>query len=163
MSECCRTMRKKSERLTIGWREWVALPDLGVEAVKAKIDTGARTSAIHAYKLAAFEREGRRWIRFRLHPVQRHRIPEILCETPVLDERVVTDSGGSAEKRYVIETTLRIGSVERGIEMTLTRRDNMQFRMLLGRTAISKGFLVSPGQSFLMGRELANVYEGRSE
>lgn len=144
-------MRKKSSPITIGWREWVSLPDLGVSAIKAKIDTGARTSAIHAYRVQEFQRDGERWLKFRLHPVQQRRLPEIQCEAQLVDRRTVTDSGGKPEERFVISTTLRIGEIEREIEMTLTRRDNMRFRMLLGRTAISKGFLVSPGRSFLTG------------
>ena len=146
-------MRKKSSPTIIGWREWVALPDLGVSAIKAKIDTGARTSAIHAYRVEEFQRDGERWLRFRLHPVQQRRLPEIRCEAPVVDQRTVTDSGGKPEERFVISTTVRIGAIERKIEMTLTRRDTMRFRMLLGRTAISKGFLVSPGRSFLTGNQ----------
>ena len=156
-------MPKRSERVTVGWREWVSLPELRVPAVKAKVDTGARTSAIHAHGVREFQRRDTRWLRFRLYPLQNSKTVEIVCEAPILDERTVTDSGGHREKRFVISTSLRIGDTEFPIEMTVTRRDNMRFRMLLGRTAVAKRFVVDPGRSFLMGRQLARAYEGRKQ
>lgn len=135
----------------LGWREWVKLPDLGLGWIKAKVDTGARTSALHAFYTERFERDGKPWVRFGVHPEQGNSDKVVHCEAPIIDDRVVTDSGGHKENRPVIRTTLCLGGVEHNVEMTLTDRDSMLFRMLIGRTAISQGFLVSPGQSFKLG------------
>lgn len=137
----------------LGWREWVDLPDLGLGPIKAKVDTGARTSCLHAFELDPFESEGQPWIRFKVHPVQKDDSLVIQCEAPVYDQRSVTDSGGHTEQRYVICTRLRIGSWDQSVEMTLTGRDNMRFRMLIGRTTLKAGgFLVNPGVSYQAGR-----------
>ncbi len=140
--------RRKREQLVVGWREWIALPDLGVERIKAKLDTGARTSALHAYRVKPFRRGRRRFVRFYVHPVQHRRLPELLCEAPIVDERVVTSSNGRREQRYVIETPLRMGEQVWMIQVTLTNRDEMGFRMLLGRQALRKRLLVDSGTSF---------------
>jgi hypothetical protein len=134
---------------TLGWREWVALPELGIENIKAKVDTGARTSALHAFYLQPFTRDDRTWVRFGIHPQQRSDSVEVHCEAPVTDRRTVTDSGGHSEERYVITTLVTLGDQPVEMEMTLTDRENMRFRMLLGRTAIRGHFLVDPGRSYL--------------
>ena len=136
----------------LGWREWVGLPELGLAPIKAKVDTGARTSCLHAFELDPFERDGKPWIRFKVHPVQKDDSQVVQCEAPVWDQRPVTDSGGHTEQRYVIRTRLRIGSWDQDVEMTLTGRDNMRFRMLIGRTTMKAGeFLVNPSLSYQLG------------
>lgn len=140
------------ELTTVGWREWVSLPELGVDSIKAKIDTGARTSALHAFRAKPFVQNGQRRIRFGVHPVQRHRHPDILCEAPLIGERIVISSNGQHELRFVITTMLRIGAFSWPIEMTLADRDQMGFRMLLGRQALAGRFLVHPGSSYKFGR-----------
>lgn len=144
----------KMEVTTVGWREWLSLPDLGVSRIKAKVDTGARTSAIHAFELDSFEKEGKQWVRFALHPNQDDTETVIWCEAEVLDQRNVTDSGGHTEQRFVILTHVQLGSKIWPVEVTLTNRDNMLFRMLLGRTAMTSGnIVVDPAKSFLAGQK----------
>lgn len=139
---------------TVGWREWLTLPELGVANIKAKVDTGARTSAIHAFAVESFEKDGKTWVRFGLHPNQGDTETAIWCEAEVLDQRNVTDSGGHTEKRFVISTQVQLGNRIWPIEVTLTNRDNMLFRMLLGRTAmISGNIVVNPAMSFLAGHK----------
>ncbi len=135
----------------VGWREWLALPQLGIPWIKAKVDTGARTSALHTCFVEEFTRDNQYWVRFRLHPLQATSMPELICEAPVKDRRVVSDSGGHREQRYVIETMARLGNHEWPIEMTLTNRETMRFRMLLGRTAMDQ-LLVDPSRSYCFDR-----------
>ena len=139
-------------RLLIGWREWVSLPELNMPWLKVKIDTGARTSALHTFQVEPYHKDGVLWVRFGMHPQQHNMDVEIYCDAKVTDRRNVTDSGGHTEQRYVISTLLKLG--ERGwpIELTLTNRDNMRFRMLLGRTAMKGRTLVNPDASFLLGK-----------
>ncbi|MDH3454599.1 MAG: RimK/LysX family protein [Desulfuromonadales bacterium] len=136
----------------IGWREWLALPALGIPAIKAKVDTGARTSSLHAFFVEPYEESGLQMVRFGVHPLQRRLNVELLCTAEVKDFREVSDSGGHREMRYVIETEILLGTQTRLVEMTLTNRDNMKFRMLLGRTAMTK-LLVAPDRSYLLGRK----------
>ncbi len=147
-----------NDKLLIGWREWVELPNLGIPAIKAKVDTGARTSALHAFMLEPFEEGGIQKVRFGMHPLQKRQDIEIFCVADVLDQRVVSDSGGHRELRYVIRTPVRLGGREWDIEATLTNRDTMKFRMLLGRTALSPGTMVDPTFSYLTGRAVARAY-----
>lgn len=128
----------------------VSLPGLGISSVKAKIDTGARTSCLHTFRLEPFEKDNTTWVRFWLHPKQNNTTDEIVCEALVIDQRVVRDSGGHEEYRYVIESNVTVGEHSWPIEITLTNRENMRFRMLLGRTAMKGKIVVDPGKSFLV-------------
>lgn len=138
--------------LTFGWREWVALPDLGIARIKAKVDTGARTSALHAFEVTPILEDGRQRVAFRMHPEQKDSETIVDCVADILDQRVVTDSGGHKEERYVIRTTLKIGKHAWPIEATLTARDDMLFRMLVGRTAMKGRAVVNPGRSYVVGK-----------
>ncbi len=143
--------RITKEPLTVGWREWVGLPDLSVRPIKAKIDTGARTSALHAYAIEPFRRSGVLWLRFVLQPMQQSNAFKDACEARAIDQRAVRNSGGGVEKRYIITTLLKLGEESWPIELALTNRDQMGFRMLLGRTALESRALIEPGRSFLLG------------
>lgn len=141
--------RRPSPDDVLGWREWVALPDLGISAVKAKVDTGARSSSLHAYDVRYVRRGGHRYVRFDAHPVQRNDRRIVHCEAPLHDERYVRSSNGKRELRPVIRTTCAIDGREWAIDLTLTSRDTMGFRMLLGREAIRGRFIVDAGRSYL--------------
>lgn len=138
-----------SDKTVVGWREWVGLPELGIDSIKAKVDTGARTSALHAFDLKAQQEDGVYRVQFSVHPIQENNTTVIACEAGVHDERWVRDSGGHRELRYVIKTLLTIDGRSWPIEVTLTNRDTMGFRMLLGRTAMDERLIVDPSQSFL--------------
>ncbi len=138
--------------LHVGWREWLALPDLGLPAIKAKIDTGAKTSALHAFYTEAYEENGIKMVKFGIHPIQRKLELEVACHAPIKDYREVSDSGGHKEMRYVIESNVVIGDHQWPIELTLTNRDTMRFRMLLGRKAMEQKIIVEPGSSYLNGK-----------
>lgn len=139
-------------KLVVGWREWLSLPSLGIPAIKAKIDTGARSSALHTHDYELFEREGRPMVRFHLHPLRRSTL-EYSCEAEVVDQRGVRDSGGHEEQRPFIATTARLGGFEWTIHLSLTNRESMKFRMLLGRQALAGCFVVDPVRSYLLGRK----------
>jgi hypothetical protein len=141
------------ERPVIGWREWVLLPDLLDMPIKAKIDTGARTSSIHSFGTRRFTDGGAPHVEFLLHPIQRRAEPEIACVAPIKDERMVRSSNGEAEMRIVVETVARLGGVDWPIELTLATRDVMGFRMLLGREALRKRFLIDPDRSFRQSKQ----------
>lgn len=138
---------------TIGWREWIALPELGVEALKAKVDTGARSSALHAFDARSFERDGVEYVRFTVHPRQRDTSESIVAECPVIARRWVMTSSGHRTRRPVIQTPVELLGQVWEIEVTLTNRDAMGFRMLLGRQAIRRRFLVDVSKSYLGGKK----------
>lgn len=141
----------KSEQRLIGWREWLCLPEFGIEHIKAKIDTGARTSALHAFAVEPYRRRGVQRVRFGVHPLQRRSDLVAECDAEVIDHRWVSDSGGHREQRYVIASEVQLGGVAWTIELTLTDRETMLFRMLLGRTALARRFVVDPSRSYLQG------------
>lgn len=139
----------KSRLATFGWREWVDLPELGVRHVKAKVDTGARTSSLHASNIQIIEVDGILRARFSVHPHQHDTDDTVECEADVVDERDVRNSGGQAETRTVISTLIQVGAIEWPVEITLTARDDMKFRMLIGRTAMHGVATVDPSRSFV--------------
>jgi ribosomal protein S6--L-glutamate ligase len=143
----------------LGWEEWIALPELGLPAIKVKVDTGARTSALHAAFIEPLGSKRKPRVRFGINPIPRRADIRIVCEAPVVDQRDVTSSNGTRERRYVISTPLRIADREWPIEITLTNRDTMVYRMLLGRQAIIEGVLVDPSASFRQPRLRYKIYE----
>ncbi len=152
-------------RLDVGWREWVSLPELGLPAVKAKIDTGARTSALHAHDIAEERGEdGTALVGFTVQPLQRDGSVAVRCRAPLVDRRSVTDSGGHRAERWVIRTQLVMGTRSRSVEITLVDRGDMLFRMLVGRTALVPDVGVDPARSFLLGRVSARpLYADRGD
>lgn len=142
----------KSAPAIIGWREWAAFPALGVKRIKAKVDTGAKTSAVHAYRVRTEMRNRALWAVFYLHPEQKKRTPEIECAALVVARRRIRSSNGAIELRYIIETTLSLNGRRWPIQLSLANRDEMGFRLLLGRDALRKKFIIDPGASFLLGR-----------
>jgi len=158
--------RRRSKRVrgpqtnptTIGWREWMSLPQLHIPAIKIKADTGARTSCLHAVEIEPYETKDGVYVRFLVAPVQQHDKFFVKCTAPVVDQRQVRDSGGHTELRYVVETLLCFGHSERIIDLTLTARDNMRFRMLLGRTALSPDLIVDANSSFRLGHTEARLH-----
>lgn len=150
---------ESAEHRKIGWREWLALPGLDISLIKAKIDTGARTSALHTFFIEPYKKNDEHWIMFKIHPVQHHTDTVIECHAPVKDVRMVTDSGGHKSRRYVIETQILLGSKLITAELTLTNRDNMKFRMLLGRTATRGRYIIDPSASYLQGKPNRTMFE----
>lgn len=147
----------RAGRPVIGWREWLSIPDLHIDRIKAKIDTGARTSAIHAYNIERFTERGVPQVSFLVHPLQRSQKQSVACVAEIRDERSVRSSSGHMQHRFVIEVNVGIGDRIWPIELTLADRDQLGFRMLLGRQALRDQFLIDPKRSFLAGRALADV------
>jgi hypothetical protein len=143
----------------LGWREWAYLTSLNLPPIKAKIDTGARTSALHAFELHTFFDSGQRWVHFCIHPRQDSRLVRV-CVAPVIDRRQVSDSGGHRSLRYFIESSLTLGHETFPIELSLTSRETMRFRLLLGRSALQHRYLVDPALSFCLGKKPSHLYHG---
>lgn len=141
-----------SQKMVVGSEEWCALPELGIPAIKVRVDSGAKTSSLHAFNIRPFSRAGQPWVSFEVHPVQGNRRTIVRCEAEVIDKRVVKSSSGLGEKRYVVKTVLRHRDQQWSIELTLTNRDSMGFRMLLGREAMNGRMLVDPATAFMGGR-----------
>jgi hypothetical protein len=161
---------KKSRKRTksvVGWREWAVLPDLGISKVKAKIDTGAKTSSLHAFDLVVVKRQGKNFVRFKVHPLQRNTRRVVDCESELLEWRQVTDSGGKRTLRPVIETRIMLGTRSVMAEVTLIARDQMGFRMLIGRQALRRTWLVDPSKSYIAADDVeisrANVATRRTD
>ncbi|HKL63611.1 MAG TPA: RimK/LysX family protein [Woeseiaceae bacterium] len=145
-------MSRQDAPWIVGWREYLDLPDLGLTRIKAKVDTGARTSTLHALDIEHFREDGRERVRFLVHPQHRADDLEVVCTADVVDRRGVRSSIGQRQHRVVIETTLALSAeLAWPIEVTLTSRSDMRFRMLLGRTALRGHMLVDPGRSYLTG------------
>ena len=155
------TRRAEPALPVIGWREWVGLPDFGIRHIKAKVDTGARSSSLHAFDLEEFERDGASWVRFQVHPVQRKKTRTVSVEAKVLELRSIRSSSGKASMRPVIVTNVKLLGITWPVELTLASRDEMGFRMLLGRTAIRRRFLVDAGRSYCGGKPKRRKKVGR--
>ena len=138
-------------KIVIGSEEWFGFPRLGIPAIKARIDSGAKTSAIHAFNIQPFKRDGQPWVSFEVHPLQKNRKAVVRCESAVVDRRVVKSSIGISEKRYVIREPMLVNGDTWDVELTLANRDSMGYRMLLGREAMSGRTLVDPDESFCLG------------
>ncbi len=149
------------QKQIIGWKEWISLPDLNIPAIKAKIDTGARTSALHVFKLDRFSKNGKDMVNFQIHPLQRREDVIVTCESEIVDMRVVKDSGGHEEERFFIKTPVLFKEEQWDIEISLTSRENMLFRMLLGRTALVRGQLcVDSSLTYTTGKYRRDAYNG---
>jgi len=144
--------RKEAKLPVIGWREWVGLPEFGIEAIKVKVDTGARSSSLHASNLREFERDGEKWVRFKVHPIQRKRDATVEIEARIIEYRSVRSSSGKTTIRPVVSTQLKLLGITWQVELTLASRDKMGFRMLLGREAFRGRFLVDAGNSYFGGK-----------
>jgi hypothetical protein len=135
----------------VGWREWAALPTFCDHKIKAKLDTGAKMSAIHAFRIEEIEEDDGLWVEFYLHPAQKRRRPEIFCRAPVIDRRLIRSSNGAVQERLIVTSTLQLGGLRWPIEISLANRDDMGFRLLLGRDALRRRVTIDPARSFVLG------------
>ncbi len=149
--------RQQRNKLMIGWEEWCSLPDLGLPAIKAKIDTGAKTSALHAFNIQPFQQDGIALVSFSVYPLQRNKDVYKTCVAEIIDERIVMNSGGHKELRYVIKTPLILGDQRWDIEITLSNREPLTFRMLLGREALNGHVIIDPMKSMRQGKPSLKV------
>ncbi len=140
------------ELITVGWIELISLPQLKIPAMKVKIDTGARTSALHVTDLERFVKQGEEFARFQVHPMRRHQQHTVVCEAPIIGDKNVKNSGGQVQVRPVVVTDLTVGGQTWSIQVTLTNRKDMRFKMLLGREAMRQKILVDPGVKYLHGK-----------
>ncbi len=159
-------MSKPTSKKVIGSEEWCSFPELGVPAIKARVDSGAKTSSIHAFNIQPFRRGKQSWVSFEIHPIQNNRRTVIRCERPIVDKRVVKSSSGLSETRYVVCATIKLGDDLWDIELTLANRDSMGFRMLLGREAMQDRLIVDPSEKCILGqvnsKAISTMY-GREE
>jgi hypothetical protein len=151
-SRTAMTAPQKPSKPIVGWREWIALPALGIDAIKVKIDTGARSSSLHAFDVEEFDRDGARWVRFVVHPLQRDVKTTLQAEAPVLEFRHIRSSSGHTTHRPVVSIEIELDGQRWPIELTLAARDEMGFRMLLGREAVRGRFVVDPGRSYVVSQ-----------
>ena len=140
------------DKKTIGNQEWCAFPELGILAIKARVDSGAKTSSIHAFNITTYLREDVQWVKFEVHPVQRNDQISIQCECPIIDQRDVKSSSGTSETRYVISTPISLGEEVWDIQLTLSDRDAMGYRMLLGREAMNGRLVIDPSMKCVLGK-----------
>lgn len=152
-----------SDKILIGWKEWCSLPDLKIPAIKAKIDTGAKTSCLHAIEIEPFKKNTIQWVRFILDPLQGDAKVLIKCNARVVDTRLITSSSGHKELRFIIQTMLHLGASKWPIEISLSNRESMRFRMLLGRDALKTHAIIDPAKLHCHGkhtkRQAKRLYE----
>jgi hypothetical protein len=148
----------KEEKIRVGWREWISLPELKIPAIKAKMDSGARSSALHAFSIEPYESGGHLNVRFCINPLQKRDDIQLLCTAEVIDQRYVTDTGGNRELRYFIRSPVNLAAKEWDTEISLTDRVNMRFRMLLGRSAMKNFVVVDPAASYLTGKSVMRAF-----
>ena len=154
------------DKVIVGSEEWCTFPELGIPTIKARVDSGAKTSALHAVNISPFQKDDENWVKFDINPIQNNTRTVIHCQAPLVDKRIVKSSSGFREQRYVIKSGIQIGETFWEVELTLTNRDSMGFRMLLGREAMSGRLLVDPERKYLMGqptKEKLKEYYDKSE
>lgn len=145
----------KKSKFVVGWREWAQLPELGISHIKVKIDTGAKTSSLHAFQLSTVKHSGQDYVKFDIHPIQDNDAMVYTCISPIVDYRWITSSSGHRQRRFIIETHLKIGEYSTLVQLSLANRDEMGFRMLIGRAALKKEILVDPAHSFLLSHKIS--------